>query len=83
MDISIIIPTRNKASRLKLTLAALSSQSNSLKRELIIVDDGSSDETMDVIAQASEIISLRLEKKTAKGGQRPETTAHQWQKVAC
>ncbi len=58
--ISIIIPTRNKAPRLLLTLAGLVSQKDTNDREIIIVNDGCEDDTKAIVQQMSECLPLRM-----------------------
>ena len=62
----IIIPTKNKAPRLKLTLSALVSQRNDIA-EIIIVDDGSTDVTPSVVAQYSLLLPLKYIHPANKG----------------
>ena len=47
--ISVIIPTRNRASLLKSCLASLCHQSPQVNFEILVVDNGSSDSTQEVI----------------------------------
>jgi GT2 family glycosyltransferase len=53
-DVSVIIPTRDKASRLRLTLACLAEQRDAPPTEVVLVDDGSRDATAEV-ASAAEL----------------------------
>ncbi|MFH1966220.1 MAG: glycosyltransferase family 2 protein [Acidobacteriota bacterium] len=48
MDLSIIIPTYNRASTLRATLDGLDVQETSVACEIIVVDDGSTDSTADI-----------------------------------
>lgn len=50
-SLSIIIRSKDEAARLRLTLASLEAQSDEV--ELVVVDDGSSDNTQAVLAEAS------------------------------
>jgi glycosyltransferase involved in cell wall biosynthesis len=65
--ISIIIPTRNKASRLRLTLAGLASQKDESDKEIIVINDGSDDDTLEVIQKASEFMPLRMVSGVKRG----------------
>jgi GT2 family glycosyltransferase len=57
--ISVVIPTRNKASRLHLTLSCLASQWVEDDWEVIVVNDGSTDETGTVLNSMQGIVPLR------------------------
>ncbi len=48
MDLSIIIPTYNRASTLQATLDGLNNQDTSADWEIIVVDDGSTDSTAEI-----------------------------------
>lgn len=50
MDISIVIPTKNGGIQLGVVLDAIFSQETDMTYEVICVDSGSTDETLDVIA---------------------------------
>jgi glycosyltransferase involved in cell wall biosynthesis len=53
--VSVVVPTRNRADYLEVTLASLAAQAPGVPYEAIVVDDGSSDEaTAAVVARASE-----------------------------
>lgn len=56
MRTSVIIRSRNEADRLALTLCSLAQQTE--RPEVVVVDDGSSDHTADVIATASARLDL-------------------------
>lgn len=51
-QVSIVIPTRDKAPRLRLTLACLSRQQDAPPMEVVLVNDGSRDDTAEVAAAA-------------------------------
>lgn len=51
-EVSIVIPTRDKAPRLRLTLACLDRQQDAPPMEVVLVDDGSRDDTAQVAAAA-------------------------------
>ncbi len=55
---SIIVPTHNKARYLSLTLASYVRQS-APRFEVIVVDDGSSDDTAEVVGRYADRLSLR------------------------
>ena len=58
MSVSVVIRTKDEASRLRLVLASLSQQSHSA--EIVVVDDGSSDHTQDVLTEAKRDQNLVL-----------------------
>lgn len=49
MDVSIVIPTKNGGDRLKEVLEAVFSQKTEYKYEVICVDSGSTDNTLNII----------------------------------
>jgi glycosyltransferase involved in cell wall biosynthesis len=51
--VSVVVPTRNRAGYLEVTLASLSAQAAGVAYEVIVVDDGSSDATAEVVARAA------------------------------
>ena len=51
MDVSIVMPTKNAGSLLDKVLSAVFSQKTDYKYEVICVDSGSSDNTLDIIAK--------------------------------
>lgn len=51
--VSVVVPTRNRAGYLEVTLASLAAQAPGTPFEAIVVDDGSSDDTAAVVARAS------------------------------
>lgn len=60
MSVSVVIRTKDEANRLRLVLASLARQSH--PAEIVVVDDGSSDHTQDVLLQArreQDIVLLR------------------------
>jgi glycosyltransferase involved in cell wall biosynthesis len=50
--VSVVVPTRDRAGYLEVTLASLADQDIGEPYEVIVVDDGSTDATQDVIARA-------------------------------
>jgi GT2 family glycosyltransferase len=56
MSISVVIRSKDEAGRLRLTLASLACQS--VPAEVVVVDDGSRDETPAVIAQARRMMAV-------------------------
>ncbi len=66
---SVIIPTYNQASRLLITLNSLAYQKmdNDESFEVIVVDDGSSDDTANVLDQFKEILPLKTVYQENKG----------------
>ncbi|HEX2160339.1 MAG TPA: glycosyltransferase family 2 protein [Thermoleophilaceae bacterium] len=53
--VSVVVPTRNRAGYLEVTLASLAAQAPSVPYEVIVVDDGSSDATAEVVAGAASL----------------------------
>ncbi len=68
MTVSLVIPTRNKADRLALTLRCLIGSRQHSALEVVLVDDGSVDETA-AVAQAAvdQGMPLRLVRGAGKG----------------
>jgi GT2 family glycosyltransferase len=56
MSISVVIRSKDEAGRLRLTLASLARQS--VRAEVVVVDDGSSDHTPQVIAEARRTMAV-------------------------
>lgn len=58
-EVSIVIPTRNGAATLPVLIDAIRSQTDEAARELIVVDSGSSDGTLELArAQADHVIEI-------------------------
>jgi len=53
-EVSIVVPTRNGAATLPTLLGALATQSDPAPRELIVVDSGSTDGTLDLVRAAAD-----------------------------
>jgi glycosyltransferase involved in cell wall biosynthesis len=51
--VSVVVPTRNRAGYLDVTLASLAAQAPGVPYEVIVVDDGSDDATAEVVARAA------------------------------
>jgi glycosyltransferase involved in cell wall biosynthesis len=51
--VSVVVPTRNRAGYLEVTLSSLSAQSPGVPYEVIVVDDGSDDATAAVVQRAA------------------------------
>ena len=58
MMVSVVVRSKDEADRLRLTLTSLACQT--APAEVIVVDDGSTDHTRDVLAEASAWLSLRV-----------------------
>jgi len=59
-DVTVVIPAKNEAKRLPYALASLDSQTYELGK-VVVVDDGSEDETYEVAKMMKEITDLDLE----------------------
>jgi glycosyltransferase involved in cell wall biosynthesis/peptidoglycan/xylan/chitin deacetylase (PgdA/CDA1 family) len=66
-EISVVIPTYNRALLLEQCLAALSRQSQLSLFEVIVVDDGSTDETPRFLEAVSPPFELRIETQPNRG----------------
>jgi len=80
-DISVILPTYNRADRLELCLTHLAAQSLPADQwEVIVVDDGSLDRTSEVCAKFSNIFNLTYIKQANAGiGSARRAAAHRAQ----
>ena len=66
---SIIVPTHNQASRLEMTLQSIYHQQEITNSELevVVVNDGSTDETAAVLEQFTELLPLKTIHQTNQG----------------
>ncbi|NNF06494.1 MAG: glycosyltransferase family 2 protein, partial [Candidatus Eisenbacteria bacterium] len=60
MDISVVTPTHNKLSLLRRTLDSLAKQETQAKFEVVVVDDGSTDETPQFLAEFKAPYPLKV-----------------------
>lgn len=60
---SIVMATRNKCTRLQKTLESIRKQKPSVEYELVVVDDGSTDKTLEVCTQYKVDKYIRLDNK--------------------
>ncbi len=67
MSLSVIIPTKNKASRLKLTLCSLVPQTLVCDIEYIVVNDGATDETDSVLKHMKQYLPITVVKGPERG----------------
>jgi len=63
--VSVVVPTRNRAGYLDVTLASLAAQAPGVPYEVIVVDDGSSDDSTAAVARRAGVAYLRHE--TSRG----------------
>jgi glycosyltransferase involved in cell wall biosynthesis len=73
MRVSVVIRSKDEADRLRLTLASLLGQTG--LAEVIVVDDGSSDHTDQVIAEAAAQLPLRAIRHAAPRGRSAASNA--------
>ena len=66
-DVSVVIPTYNRAQLLDRCLAALADQQDAPGFEVVVVDDGSADETSRVVARHGANLPLRFEGRQHEG----------------
>jgi glycosyltransferase involved in cell wall biosynthesis len=65
MDVSVIIPTYNRAVMLQRAIFSVLGQENCGKLDVIVIDDGSTDETLAILAR--DFPQVRIFKQTHKG----------------
>lgn len=80
-EVSVVIPTRNKATRLWPTLACLAGQRMpraTRVMEVVLVDDGCTDNTPDVLAEAATRLQVRVVpgRQQGRAAARNEGAAH-------
>ena len=63
MDVSVIIPTKNGARYLNRILNKLLKQQTQLQFEVIIIDSGSTDSTLDIIAKYKKVNLVKISPK--------------------
>ncbi len=66
MRVSIVIRSKDEAARLRLTLTSIARQS--MAPEVVVVDDGSSDHTAEVLRDAQSRMALRVIRHSAPKG---------------
>jgi glycosyltransferase involved in cell wall biosynthesis len=66
MRMSVVVRSKNEADRLRLTLASLAQQT--LPAEVVVVNDGSTDHTADVLAEAARDMPLSIVTHAAPRG---------------
>lgn len=62
LKVSIVLATHNKADALERTLASIFQQRTLIPFEVVVVDDGSSDRTADILARYS-VVTYRIERR--------------------
>jgi len=55
-EVSIVVPTRNGVATLPALIEAIASQADESARELIVVDSGSTDGTLDLVRAAADVV---------------------------
>jgi glycosyltransferase involved in cell wall biosynthesis len=61
VDLSVVIPTRDRCTTLRRTLAGLERQDGDVRFEVIVVDDGSSDGTAEAVRELARTGRLEVE----------------------
>jgi len=68
IELSVVVPTYNRASLLDRCLAALAAQDEpGAGLEVVVVDDGSTDETARVLERYASLLQLRFERQPNRG----------------
>ena len=68
IELSVVIPTHNRAARLRRCLEALSLQTQPAGDfEVIVIDDGSSDDTPEILAKIQTPFTLRVIRQANRG----------------
>lgn len=76
LQVSVVITTRDRADRLELTLASLAAQEvGDIWWELILIDNGSTDHTADVIEAAARTLPIRAFHVATPGKTRAQNAA--------
>ena len=57
-DVSLVITTYNEEKYLPILLGSINNQKTDLKMEIIIIDDSSTDETLNIIKQYEKFIRV-------------------------
>jgi glycosyltransferase involved in cell wall biosynthesis len=65
--VSVIVPAHNAAATIGATLAALADQDAEFEWDVIVVDDGSTDETPDIVRRAEPRVRLVSQPQTGPG----------------
>tara|TARA_B100001057_G_scaffold455083_1_gene501354 strand:+ start:2102 stop:2788 length:687 start_codon:yes stop_codon:yes gene_type:complete len=70
MKFTIIIPAHNEESTIKEILSRVSNQKNNHDLEIIVIDDGSTDNTINIIEENIHLVDklIKLHKNLGKGG---------------
>ncbi|MBT6120017.1 glycosyltransferase family 2 protein [bacterium] len=67
MKISIIVPCYNEASTIKLILTQIKDEPLTLEKEIIVIDDGSTDGTKNILENQKDITYIDLKQNKGKG----------------
>lgn len=67
MKISIIVPCYNEASTIKLILTQIKDEPLTLEKEIIVIDDGSTDGTKKILENQKDITYIDLKQNKGKG----------------
>ena len=67
-EVSVVVSTRNRAERLRALLDSLREQSFDGRFEVVVVDDGSTDHTPDVLRESAAGLDLRTIRRERSGG---------------
>ena len=81
--LSVVIPTYNRCNILQKTLRALCQQEGATNFEIIVVDDGSTDATSQVVAALAALAPVRCAvhcsaKQRGRGGAESRAARGQW-----
>jgi glycosyltransferase involved in cell wall biosynthesis/peptidoglycan/xylan/chitin deacetylase (PgdA/CDA1 family) len=67
VELSVVVPTYNRASLLDRCLGALAAQEPGAELEVVVVDDGSADATPQVLERYASLLPLRFERQENQG----------------